>query len=382
MLEYQDEDGKRRSRSLHHADRERGKLAAEELATALRKEEAPRSDELTVKELFDNYLREVTPRKTAAKARHDRTARGLFESCWGTSARVVDLDRRDWDRFISERRAGRLRPSGRKTEGGVRDRMIGYDLKFLMAVCNWAETVRINGRPLLDRNPFRKFPIPVESSPRQPMTTDAEYDALCVAAKALGPQVELYLYLEHETGHRSISVARLRWSEVDLSAGRIVWGRAWDKMKREHGTPLLPEHVDALKRMRREESRIGDGWVFPSPLDPEEPISRRQFQRWWTQLETRAGLARVKGRGWHSLRRKFASDNDGLPAAQLMALGGWSSYKTIVEVYQKPREDTLRAALARRGEARKAEAARTATANRDQHSELPPDRVSEVAVAG
>jgi integrase len=381
MLEFRDDDGKRRSQSLHHADRERGKLAAEELATALRKSDGPRSGELTVNELFDKYVREG-PQKTAAKARHDRTARGLFESCWGPAVHVVDLDRRDWDRFITERRAGRLRPVGRKTETGVRDRMIGYDLKFLMAVCNWAETVRVNGRPLLERNPFRKFAVPVESSPRQPITTQEEYAALYEAAKALGPQVELFLYLVHETGHRSLSVSRLRWVDVDLIGRRVVWAKEHDKMKAEHVTPLLDEHVEALRRVRREMKTIGDAWVFPSPEGSGEPISRRQVVRWWAQLEAAAGLVRVKGRGWHSLRRKFASDNDELPASQLMALGGWRSYKTIVEIYQKPREDALRSALARRGEARKAVVARTTTTNGDQLSESHSERLPEVVAAG
>lgn len=184
----------------------------------------------------------------------------------------------------------------------------------------------------------------------------------------------------HETGHRSIAVARLRWSDVDLPGRRIVWSREYDKMKREHTTPLLPEHVDTFKRLRRQCQSIGDGWVFASPLDPERSISRRQFQRWWAQLEATAGLARVKGRGWHSLRRKFASDNDELPAAQLMALGGWSSYKTIVEIYQKPREDALRSALSRRGEVRKAaKLAATTTTNDNQPADAGGEALLEVA---
>ena len=47
------------------------------------------------------------------------------------------LSQRDWDRFIRERRAGRVGASG----SPVSDRTIEYDLKFLIAVLNWAGEV-------------------------------------------------------------------------------------------------------------------------------------------------------------------------------------------------------------------------------------------------
>jgi integrase len=382
MLEYRDKNGRRRNRSLQHDDLARGKIAADELAAALRKQEAPHSDELTLSELFDNYVREVTPRKSAAKQRHDATARSLFERCWGAGTRVSDLDSRHWERFIEQRRSGILRPAGSKTTGGVRNRIIGYDLKFLMAVCNWAETVRVGRHWLLDRNPFRNFEIPREKNPRQPSITEAEYEALTTAAREIGrPEIELFLFLTHESGHRGASVRELRWSDIDLINRRIFWAK--DKEGRQHTTPLLPEQVEVIKRWRRENPGIGDGWVFPAPRDPDSPIPRRQVSRWWQILEKRAQLPRVKGRGWHSLRRKFADESDELPAAQLMALGGWKSYKTIVEIYQKPREEKLRAALALRADVRRrAKLEAMTTANDNQGVAAGINGVQEVVAFG
>ncbi len=351
FLEYRDENGKRHNRSLRDSDWKRGKVAAEELATALRKNEEPRASELTLRELFDNYEREVTPRKSEQKQQHDRAARALFEACWGPMALVKELDRRDWDRFIEER-SGRLRPAGRDSVGGVRNRMIAYDLKFLMAACNWAEVVRVKGRPMLERNPFRKFPVPAEASPRRPSISESEYQALCVAARGCGPEVELFLYLVHESGHRSDSVANLRWSDIDLVGRTVFWRK--DKMKHQHTTPLLPEHVEVIGRVKRQTGRIGDGWVFQSEREPEQPVGRNTVRHWWDRLEALANLPQVKGRGWHSLRRKFADENDELPLSQLMALGGWKSSKTVVEIYQSPSEEKLRVAMNRRAEMRKA----------------------------
>lgn len=55
-------------------------------------------------------------------------------------------------------------------------------------------------------------------------------------------------------------------------------------------------------------------------------------------------LRHVKGRGWHSLRRRFATDLDHLPMKQLMDLGGWRTPASVVR-YQKHITEQLRASL-------------------------------------
>ncbi len=54
------------------------------------------------------------------------------------------------------------------------------------------------------------------------------------------------------------------------------------------------------------------------------------------------------GRGWHSLRRKFASELMDKPLKVLCDLGGWKQAKTVMDCYQRPNEDQLREALADR----------------------------------
>lgn len=306
---------------------------------------------------------EMTTGKSRAKQRHDRTARALFERCWGADTPVADLDKTHFDKFVRQRRSGVLAPGGEKGKG-VRNRQIQYDLKFLMAVCNWAVNVIEKRRPLLERNPFRNCTMPKEESPRRPRVTEAEYAALTEAAKSLPSQVGLFLYLCHETGHRSKSVSHLRWSDFDFEERSIVWRGEHDKLKREHRTPLTAENVEVLKCAQREAC----GWVFPSPEDHEKPISRREMLRWWSDLETGAKLRRIPGRGWHSLRRKFADDNDVLPLSQLMAGGGWKSGRTITETYQAPDLDKLRLAMEQRAERRGQKLAATTTTNYNQHS--------------
>ena len=113
--------------------------------------------------------------------------------------------------------------------------------------------------------------------------------------------------------------------------------------------------MEVLKAARRNAARIGDGWVFPSPTDPEQPVRRDLLRDWWQKLEARAKVDRIQGRGWHSLRRKFATDlKHDTPLVDICALGGWKDSNTVIKCYTRPDEVTMRAALARRAERRAA----------------------------
>lgn len=101
----------------------------------------------------------------------------------------------------------------------------------------------------------------------------------------------------------------------------------------------------------RSPSRAYKG-VFPSPTDPTEPVSRHLLRDWWRDLERLAGLPVSPGRGWHSLRRKFATECKDLPLKDLMALGGWSDPQTLLRYYMQSDPITMRQALSLRGRLR------------------------------
>ncbi len=72
-------------------------------------------------------------------------------------------------------RVGLANSSGK----GVGDRQVEHDLKFLMAVLNWAVTcANTHGKPLLDRNPLKGLPYPKETAPKRPVMTLAQYESL------------------------------------------------------------------------------------------------------------------------------------------------------------------------------------------------------------
>ena len=87
------------------------------------------------------------------------------------------------------------------------------------------------------------------------------------------------------------------------------------------------------------------GPVLPSPRDTTRCMSRVSAHKWWKKAETLAGLEPRRGRGWHSLRRKFASDLMDLPLKVLCELGGWKKAQTVLRCYQQPDAVQLRKAL-------------------------------------
>jgi integrase len=329
--------------------RPEAKAKAEEVARALRVGPTPVSRDVTLSELFDIYEREVTPRKSDMTQRHDRRAIALFQVAWGAGRPVRSLNRRDWDGFIRERRAGRLRPKGVTKAKAVRNRIIEQDLKFLLAVLNWATRAGDGtGGLLLERNPLAGLPIPKEENPNRPMLSREEYGKLLANAADVAPLFECLLAIAHDTGHRSRSIRHLRWSDIDFDARTIRWRAETDKIGYEHLTPASEATIAALEKARRLSAQLGDGWVFPSPTDPTQPVRRELIDHWWTRAEALAEVTHVRGRGMHSLRRKFATELRHLPMKDLQQLGGWKDHNTILKAYQHPDMEAMREGLNRR----------------------------------
>ncbi len=121
----------------------------------------------------------------------------MFLGFFGRDRRPETLSQRDWDRFIRERRAGKIGPSGKP----VGNRMIEWDLTFLMAVLNWAARSRDeHGRPLLERNPLKGLRKPREKNPTRVVLTEEEYRALLRVSQQVDWRFHVALVLAHETG--------------------------------------------------------------------------------------------------------------------------------------------------------------------------------------
>ena len=269
----------------------------------------------------------------------------MFLKFFGRNRKPATLSQRDWDRFIRARRSGRVGPSGRP----VSNRTIEYDLKFLLAVLNWAARSRDEeGRLLLESNPLKGLKTPKQKNPARVLVTDAEYEALLKASLRMDWRFRVALVIAHETGHRIGAIRQLRWSDIDMEGRTIRWRAEHEKTGHEHRTPVTFEALAALEEARRRNPGIGDAPVFPAPGDPSKSVSRSRARTWWLKAQTLAGLEPKRRRGWHSLRRKFASDLMNQPLKVLCELGGWKTAETVLQCYQRADEDQLRKALEER----------------------------------
>ena len=130
QIEWRD-NGRRLTRSLKHRDWRRAKRQADEFAAGYLGPELHRKAEaepepLTLETLFDIYGEEVTPTKVERVRHRDRTATRMFLDFLGRDRRPETLSQRDWDRFIRERRAGRVGASGKP--GGRPDDRTGLEV--------------------------------------------------------------------------------------------------------------------------------------------------------------------------------------------------------------------------------------------------------------
>ncbi|MCY3678486.1 MAG: tyrosine-type recombinase/integrase [Gemmatimonadetes bacterium] len=341
------ENGRRLTRSLGHRDWAKAKRQADEAAADFAmlqpngKAEAE-PEPLTLEKLFDIYGEEVTPTKGRYSRGHDRAATRMFLRFFGRNRDPATLSQRDWDRFIRERRAGRIGPSGRP----VSDRMVQCDLKFLIAVLNWAARSRDErGRPLLESNPLKGLRTPTEKNPKRVVLAQEEYQALLTVSRQVDWRFRVALVLAHETGHRIGAIRHLRWADIDFEGRAILWRAEHDKSGHEHVTPVTPEALEALEEARGNSPGAGEAPVLPAPRNPSKCMGPSLAQGWWGRAERLAGLEPRPGRGWHSLRRKFASDMMDQPLKVLCELGGWKTAKTVLECYQHADEGQLRKAL-------------------------------------
>ena len=344
------ENGRRLTRSLGHRDWARAKRQADEFAAGfaapdLNGKAEAEPEPLTLEKLFDIYGEEVTPTKSRRSRSYDRAAMEMFLGCFGRDRKPATLSRRDWDRFIRARRAGRIGPSGKP----VSDRTVERDLRFLLAILNWAARSKDReGRLLLRSNPLKGLRVPREKNPNRVLLTQAEYEALLEVSVDMDWRFRVALVLAHETGHRIGAIRKLRWSDIDVDAGVIRWRGEHEKTGYEHRTPVTVEVLAVLEEARRRNPGIGDAPLLPATNDPTRWVRPSQVFRWWNRAEALAELESKRGRGWHSLRRKFASDLMDQPLKVLCELGGWTTAQTVLQCYQRADEGKLRKALAKR----------------------------------
>ena len=336
-------------RSLGHRDRDRAKREAEQLLrarpTPAPSESAPRP--LSLGELFRRYVTEGRylpdgSLKTDAYLRHIGSAGNNLASHFGQELPVGDLTPDRVQHYVRLRRDGTI--SGRP----VRTNTIERELTMLKGALNWARTVHEDGRPLLAHHPLESYKIPSERDPKRPVASRLAVDALLGVADAVHPMLRTLVVLAGGTGRRLSAMLNLRWDDIDLEAGQIRWRAEHDKLRQTWVVPASREVLAELRRYRLQCPGVGAALLFPHPLQqrrPGQPVTRHLAAYRLKTAYQRAGVPKPDGSLWHAFRRLWATERKSLPVKDVAAAGGWKDVTTLIECYQQPDDETLRAVV-------------------------------------
>lgn len=321
-------------RSLGHDDRVAAESEARKLAALhLSQSRAQATGVITTTTLFAEYQ----SNRSAVKARP-----GSDKSCldlWLAFLKDMDaskINRDHLDAFVKQRRAG----MGKRK--AVKNKTILEDVSLLKTVLTWAvETGRIVV------NPVAGYTLPKVTNRRRPIASEDRFEALMKKADKVNPRFPYLLSLVNAMGWRVSALCSLRASDLDFRKtnaaphGLLFKRGEYDKMGVEHWVPLNHEARTALDGLLSRWPAVGDVWLFPAVRSKKKPWTRYYARDLLNTVEEAAGL---DSRGFHSFRRKWATERKHLPRADVAAAGGWTSVRTL-DIYQQVDDETMYAVV-------------------------------------
>lgn len=133
-------------------------------------------------------------------------------------------------------------------------------------------------------------------------------------------------YVLYDCGTRARATLRLRWDDVDLEAKTALFRAENQKNRADQLFPLQADTVAALRAIRSPAREYVFHW----------PHHRQTLYNRYKRIRKRAGLPTGRDRGFHCLRKTFASYLEAkCPGAATEALG--HSNRTITKRYLDPR---------------------------------------------
>lgn len=330
-------------KSLGHTDKTRATEQAKELAAQLLGAlEAARKGRLTLVDLLARYERDVSAHKKGAQPAEDRRRIALWTKYLGPLRDARTIDFPTLDRFVRDRKAGRITVEGHELAAKVGERAIDADLVFLNSALNYGTRVMTpEGNRLLSENPMRGYARPRPKNVKRPVATYDRYLKVRAKADDADPQrlFASFLDLVESLGWRVSAICQLRASDVDRSAndlapfGRIRKRGETDKEGVEMWVPLAREAREALDRIQTQNPVIGDRYLFPAPKDARKPWTRWHARDLLERAEKAADVGHLSGGDFHPYRRAWATERKHLPAVDVAAAGGWRDLRSLERCY-------------------------------------------------
>jgi len=179
-------------KALKHTDLNIAMATARQIAAALLSSTlAEARGRATVADVLAIYAADVAAHQKGDGPKECKRRAALW-TAFLDGARFVDtIDFPTIDRFVRERRAGRITiPGGKYTlKAEVTNRAIGADIEYLRAALNHATRVtRSSGARLLDRNPIHGYQLPKNKVQNRPVASYDRYLAVVKHADRIDPQ--------------------------------------------------------------------------------------------------------------------------------------------------------------------------------------------------
>lgn len=203
-------------------------------------------------------------------------------------------------------------------------RRSGSTVNRYIAALSHAFSFAVKERRLLDRNPVGDIARKKEPRGRTRFLSDAERTALLDAcAKSDWAALHTLVLLAISTGARRGELVSLRWTDVDLKAGRALVQET--KNGEQRTLPLAGKVLEALRSLKLNGSARSE-YVFPNPSGHPGPFEYFDAY-WYTALE----IAEIGDFHFHDLRHTTAS----MLAAQgcsLLEIADVLGHKTLAMV--------------------------------------------------
>lgn len=349
---------------LGHKDRVRAEEQARELSgELLNATQSVRSSSVLVVELLARYETEVVAFKKKEHASDDKRRIELWQTVLG-NREVRSIDYPTMNRFVRDRRSGRIEVTGRKLSvpgkklkngklhRGPNATTIGADIVFLQSVFNWALKVRLSdGSRLLTENPIHGYERPKNPNPRQPVATYDRFLRVRAKADEVDSLFGSFMDLVEGLGWRVSAICKLQRTDIerqrteDAPNGLIRKSAENDKENVEQWIPLSESTRAAVDRILERNPVIGDLYLFPAQkkreTDRPAPWSRFYARDLLSRAEKKAKVAHLEGGAFHPYRRKWSTERKHLPTADVQLAGGWKDARSLEKSYQKADAKTV-----------------------------------------
>lgn len=306
-------NGQRKLRSYPNTPENRANAKAFAKGVAESRVMPQESAPLTLRTLWQKYSEAEFPHLRANSQRLYREYYARWELAWGAS-------------FLVENTTLQMAHQFRKdlTKLGLATSTIRQTVRTAQMVYAWGER-----NELVTRNRLRlfRFKVSKDDRPESPAEYRDEDFAKLLAAldptKAEQWRPWVALAICGAQGARQRAVLHLQWP--DLTGGMVTWRAQWDKQGREWSQPLRVLTVAAIEVAREWRDRNGykGPWLFPAASKKNTGSPAYSPQSLWLALmkaEKRAGIAHIKGRGAHGLRRLLAGNVAALTGDAVLAM--------------------------------------------------------------